>query len=88
MVGELSKFVPFFKQLLKKALESHIKQNVFIVEYRHISGMLFGDNKEPVPFMEELKIIREVVDEIQKETPNFHFKLILTSVKLLGRPHA
>jgi hypothetical protein len=63
-VGELGKFTPFFKQITKTALERCIQQNVFIVEYRHISGMLFDDNKDPVPFMEELKIIREIVDEL------------------------
>ena len=45
-VGELGKFVPFFKELLKSALMSHVKQNVYVVEYRHISGMLFDDNKK------------------------------------------
>ena len=57
-VGELGKYIPFFKKLTKTALERCIAQNVFIVEYRHISGMLFGDDKKPIPFIEELKIIR------------------------------
>jgi len=42
-VGELGKFVPFFKELTRFALEKCIAQNVYVVEYRHISGMLFND---------------------------------------------
>lgn len=58
-----------------------------MVEYKHISGMLFGDNKEPVPFIEELKIIREIVDELQKKTPHFDFRLCITGLKILGESH-
>jgi len=63
-VGELGKFRPFFIQLTKTALERCIAQNVFIVEYRHISGMLFDDDRNPIGFLEELQIIREIVDEL------------------------
>jgi len=63
-VGELGKFLPFFKELTRTALERCIAQNVFIVEYRHISGMLFDENREQIPFMEELRIIREIIDDL------------------------
>jgi hypothetical protein len=33
--------------------------------------MLFGEDKVSISFKEELEIIREVVDEIQKDTPHF-----------------
>ena len=82
-VGELGKFIPFFKELTTTALKSCIDQNVFVVEYRHISGMLFDDDKKPVPFIEELKIIREIVYNLQKTTPHFDFKLILTGLKII-----
>jgi len=86
-VGELGKYVPFFKDLLRKALLSNIKQNIFIVEYRHISGMLFDDDKKQVDFVTELKIIREIVDELQVDTPHFDFRLIITGLKIVGIPH-
>ena len=86
-VGELGKFVPFFKDLVKTSLERCINQNVYIVEYRHISGMLFGDDKQKIPFKEELKIIRGIIDEIQKTTPHFEFKLVLTGLKIVGKKH-
>jgi len=34
------------------------------VEYRHISGMLIDEERKPVGFLDELKIIREIVDEL------------------------
>jgi hypothetical protein len=64
-VGELGKYVPFFKYLLKEALLAMIKQNIFIVEYRHISGTLFDFDKTEVKFIDELNIFREVVDDLQ-----------------------
>lgn len=86
-VGELGKFIPFFKEITKTALERCIQQNVFVVEYRHISGMLFDDNKDPVPFIQELRIIREIVDELQKITPHFDFRLVITGLKIIGESH-
>jgi hypothetical protein len=36
-----------------------------IVEFRHISGLLFDEDKHQIPFLEELKIIRKTVDELK-----------------------
>lgn len=63
-MGELGKFAPFFRNMTKIALERCIAQNVFLVEYRHISGMLFDENKNQIPFLEELRLIREIIDEL------------------------
>lgn len=49
--------------------------------------MLFDDNRDQVPFIEELKIIREIVDELQKVTPHFDFRLIITGLKIVGHKH-
>ena len=46
--------------------------------------MLFDENKKQVPFIDELKFIREIVDELQKKTPYFEFKLVLTGLKIVG----
>ena len=45
LVNDLGKYYKFFKELLRSNLETCISQNVFIVELRHISGMLFDDNR-------------------------------------------
>jgi len=60
---------------------------VFVVEARHIAGMVFGDDRKPLNYVEELKIIREIVDEIQKNTPYFKLRLIATALKNLGAWH-
>lgn len=69
------------------SLEACIKQNVFVVEFRHISGMLFDEDKNHASFAEELKIIKGVIDELKKDTPHFEFMLILTGLKIVGKPH-
>lgn len=38
-------------------------------------------------FTEELKIIRRVIDKLQKETPHFEFRMILTGLKIVGHSH-
>lgn len=48
---------------------------------------MFDDNKERISFLDELKILREVVDELQKDTPHFQLKLILTGLKIIGESH-
>ena len=60
---------------------------MFIVEYRHISGMLFNADRESLSFLEELRIIREIIDDLQKTTPHFQFKLVLTGLKIVGKAH-
>ena len=79
--------MPFFEDLLRASLVACIKQNVFVVEYRHISGCLFGDDKEAVDFITELRIIRSIVDELKKTTPHFEVRLILSGLKILGASH-
>jgi len=49
--------------------------------------MIFDDDKNQVPFMEELRIIRDIIDELQAVTPHFKFKLILTGLKIVGKKH-
>jgi hypothetical protein len=74
---------------LRAALTGCIKQKTYIVEYRHISGMLFDDDKKPLSFKDELTIIREIIDELQNQNPQqpFYFKLILTGLKIVGKTH-
>lgn len=49
--------------------------------------MLFDEDKNQIPFLEELRLIREIIDELQEETPYFQFKLILTGLKIVGKTH-
>jgi hypothetical protein len=65
-------------------LERCIAQNVFIVEYRHISGMLFDDDRKEIPFLQELQVIHDIVERLKIKTPHFEFKLIITGLKIVG----
>lgn len=62
-VTELGKYYKFFRTLLKATIDSCTKQNVFVVELRHISGMLFDEDRKPMGLLAELKIVDEVIKE-------------------------
>ena len=60
----MGKYKEFFKQILHEILKKCAKQNIFIVELRHIFGMLFDDDRNPVDLEEELRIIEEQVKHV------------------------
>lgn len=86
-VTELGKYYKFFKQLLLATIDSCIKQNVFVVELRHISGIIFDENRKNMGLMEELRIINECIQETKKKVPHFELTLIITGLKVIGAPH-
>ena len=49
--------------------------------------MLFDDDRKPIGFEEELKIIEERLNHIREDYPYFQLKLIVTGLKIVGRPH-
>jgi len=49
--------------------------------------MLFDDDRKPISLHEELDIIHEQVKHIQLDYPHFELKLIITGLKIVGRPH-
>lgn len=56
-VGGLCKYYKFFKIALENIIESCLNQNMFAIELRHISGMLFDDHHKPMSLVEELEIV-------------------------------
>jgi adenosine deaminase CECR1 len=86
-VTELGKYYKFFKTLLQATIDSCIAQNVFVVELRHISGIIFDDDRKPMGLMEELKIVQECIDETKKRQPYFEMTLVITGLKIVGKPH-
>ena len=86
-VTEIGKYYKFFRILLKATIDSCTAQNIFIVELRHISGMLFDDNREPMGLLAELDIINEVIQETKQKLPHFELMLVLTGLKIVGLPH-
>ena len=64
-----------------------VAQNIFIVELRHIFGMLFDDDRKPIGLEDELTIIQDIVNHIKQEVPHFELSLIITGLKIVGKPH-
>ena len=71
LVYDLIKYQPFFKKCIKFGLKKCLEQNVFIIEMRHITGNLFNDEKERISLSEELKMWKEVYEELLEEYPYF-----------------
>jgi hypothetical protein len=49
--------------------------------------MLFDDDRKPISLEEELNIIQEQVDKVKEIVPHFELKLIITGLKIVGKPH-
>jgi hypothetical protein len=59
-LSDLGKYVKFFKKIIHDIMVKCAKQNIFVVELRHIPGSVFDDNRQPVSLADELKIFKEV----------------------------
>jgi hypothetical protein len=57
------------------------------VELRHIFGMLFDDDRNPIGLEGELKIIDDILTHTRKDYPGFELRLIITGLKIVGRHH-
>jgi adenosine deaminase CECR1 len=84
---DVGKYLPFSRKLIKHLFESCIKQNVMVVEIRHTPGMIYNDEMHLLPFIDEMRMILEITEEIQTRYPNFRARIILTGLKLLGNRH-
>ncbi len=87
LINDIGKYQEFFKKIIHEVLSKCAKQNIFVVELRHMFGMLFDEERKPVPVEEELRIIQEIVDHIKQDVPHFEMKLITCGLKIVGRPH-
>ena len=90
LINDLGKYKKFFKEIMHEVLSKCAQQNIFVVELRHMFGMLFevvDGEKKNISVEEELKLIQEVVDHIRKDVPHFELKLITCGLKIVGRPH-
>ena len=88
---DLGKYVGFFKLLLEEILVKCAKQNIYVVELRHIPEMLFDDDRKPLGLKEELSVIDEVLNKVRRDLQldpsEFHLKLVITGLKIVGRHH-
>ena len=98
-IGGLAKYRPFFERLLRASIEECIEQNIFIVELRHSTGILYDkmgvgpdgpslvEKKQNMSLLDELAMIQGIIDEVKQRVPHFEMTLILTSYKMIGQSH-
>lgn len=76
---------------MEEILVKCAKQKLYVVELRHIFGLLFDEDRQPIQLKEEIKIIQSVLDKVRTENHidprHFHVKLIVTGLKIVGKPH-
>ncbi len=62
LLNELGKFHRFFRKLLNRIFTKCAEQNLYVIELRHISGMVYDDNKRRLDIEEELQLIKEELE--------------------------
>lgn len=60
---------------------------MFVVELRHIFGMVRGDDGNPIGLEEEIKIFQRVFAHINNEYPLFRATIINSGLKIVGKTH-
>lgn len=84
---ELYNYFEFFEKILFKVCKLFIKQMVFVVEMRHVFGMIIDDQGNKLSTEEEIAIYHRVQEKIQRDFPLFQIKIIGTGLKILGHDH-
>jgi hypothetical protein len=59
LTNQLYNYAEFFEKILLKVSKNYIKENVTVVEYRHIFGFLFDENG-PISLEKEIDIFYRV----------------------------
>lgn len=84
---DLYNYAEFFEKILFKVFKVFIKEMVFVLELRHIFGMVIDDDGAPIGLIEEIKIFQRVLDKIKRDYPLFTCRLIICGLKILGEDH-
>lgn len=77
----------FFEKIFFKVCKVFIKEMVFVLELRHIFGMVIDDDGKPIGVVEEIKIFKRVLDKIKRDYPLFTVRLIICGLKIIGHDH-
>lgn len=64
MTNDLVNYYKFFEKLLTKVIKNFAKENVWAVEFRHIFGCIFDDDRKIISLDEELEIVNRVIEGI------------------------
>lgn len=84
---DLYNYHEFFEKILYKIFMVAIEETVFVLELRHIFGMLIDDDGNSLSVKDEMKIILRVLEKVQRDYPLFTIRLIILGLKILGEPH-
>lgn len=68
---DLYNYKEFFEKILLKVCKLFIKQLVFILELRHIFGMISTDTQRSISIAEEVEIFQRVQEKMQRDHPLF-----------------
>lgn len=68
---ELYNYYEFFEKILYKVCKLFIKQMVFVLELRHVYGMMIDDDGRQLTVAEEMAIYHRVQQKIQVDYPLF-----------------
>lgn len=77
----------FYKAGLLAYYQQAVKEGISIVEVRHASGIIFGDDQEFLSYKDEFELYQSVIDEIRKDNPDFELRVIVVAFKALGKEH-
>jgi len=84
---DLYNYVEFFEKIFYKVCKVFIKEMVFVLELRHIFGMVIDDDGNSIGVQEEMKIFQRVLAKVQRDYPLFTFKIIVCGLKIVGKDH-
>lgn len=88
MYVDLGKYHKFFKILLEEIFVKCAKQKIYIVELRHIVGLVFDDDRKALSLYDELAIFDEILLKVRRDLnlseKEFHLKLIISGLKIIG----
>lgn len=84
---DLYNHVDFFEKIFFKVCKVFIKDMVFVLELRHIFGMVIDDDGNAIGVVEEIKIFKRVIEKIKRDYPLFTVRLIICGLKIIGPDH-
>ena len=63
------------ERIIIQIFKEFIDQNCYGVELRHILGMLFDDDGNPIPLDKELQMFKRIIAKMQLDYPWFVFRV-------------
>ena len=84
---QLYNYYPFFERIVRHIIDTHVEQNVWIVEFRHIFGMVIDEDYKPIGVERELEIFDRVLAQVREVHPDFQMRIINCGLKAVPGGH-